>query len=285
MRFLPGNVVRMMGDSVEMTVEATTADEQVLCVRFTEDGRPLLNSFAASAIELLWRGERQAVVFRPGDVVQLPSAGPFEYMTVEQGDKGRIRCVWFSKSGVVAHWFAADILWLTRPTHDATGHVDSGDVVRLRSGGPQMTVERGGTAQVCCVYDSGDPVWLDARTLMIDVMGSQKDPAQELVDFGLQQGLDLSSICHSSSFFSEGRYIWFWRKTRNGVIYYSTQGAVKLLPEEFRDSARAFYGMWHEAGYFENLDNAFEFLKAWILNRQEVDTLPKRSRLRYGIGC
>jgi uncharacterized protein YodC (DUF2158 family) len=282
--FNPGDVVRVKGDDREMTVEERKSDEQVRCVRFTEVGTPVTNSFDVSKLELVWKGERKPVLFRTGDVVQLPSAGPFEYMTVEQGNQGKIRCLWFSTSGLVARWFAADILWMTRPTDDAIAQVDTGDHVILRSGGPSMTVVQGGAFQVGCLYDSGGPVWFDARTLMIDVIETGEMAALELIAFAQQKGVDLMSICHSSSFLHEERYISFWRKTRVGVIYYSTQGSIKLLPEEFRESASAFYGMWHEAGYFDNLEQTFAFFKAWILDHQEVDELPKRCRSRYGIG-
>jgi uncharacterized protein YodC (DUF2158 family) len=281
--FNPGDVVRRKGTDREMTVEEK-GDQQVRCVRFTEDKRPAAEFFDPALLELVWRDKRPAYLFRPGDVVQLPSAGPFESMTVEQGKNGKIRCLWFSTSGLVAHWFRAEILWVTRATDDATAQVDQGDVVWLRSGGPSMTVEQGGTSQVRCVFLGDATVWLDARTLMIDWLEAGQRIAQDLIALARQQGVDLESIYHTAAFSHEKRYISFGEKTRNGVIYYSTQGAIKDLPEEFKASASAFYGMWHEAGYFDNLEQTFAFLKAWILDHQEVDELPQRSRLRYGIG-
>jgi hypothetical protein len=41
--------------------------------------------------------------------------------------------------------------------------------------------------------------------------------------------------------------------------------------------------MWSEAGTFENLEQAFELVKAWLVDWKEVDDLPSRSARRYGI--
>lgn len=282
--FRPGDVVRVRGDGGEMTVEAVSDDGHVQCVKITEGGTPVVKSLDAPSLELVWRGERRPILFRPGDVVQLPSAESLEYMTVEQGDKGKIRCLWFGACDLVAHWFAADILWVTKPTDDATAQFDTGDVVMLRSGGPSMTVVQGGISQVHCDVGSGTSLSFDARTLMLDVVMAGEIAANELLTRGRECGVGIESICHSASFLHEGRYISFWRKTRNGVIYYTTQGPIKLLPDEFRESASAFYGMWHETGHFDNLEQTFAFFQAWILDHQEVDELPERQRFRYGIG-
>jgi hypothetical protein len=87
-----------------------------------------------------------------------------------------------------------------------------------------------------------------------------------------------------AAFIHAGRYVAFWRKTKDGVIYYSAQGPIEVLPEEFKMSASAFRGMWHEAGFLGDLERAFAFLRAWILDGKEVDELPERGRTRYGIG-
>jgi hypothetical protein len=42
--------------------------------------------------------------------------------------------------------------------------------------------------------------------------------------------------------------------------------------------------MWHEAGTLEDLEEAFEFLRAWLIDRKEVDDLPQRYVRREGIG-
>ena len=111
---------------------------------------------------------------------------------------------------------------------------------------------------------------------------SQEATAEELVAFAKQRNLDLSGACHDFAFFSEGRFILLWRK--EGKVQYNLQGKVDTLPERYKASASAFRGMWHEAGTLEDLDEAFAFLKTWLIDRNEVDDLPPRYVRREGIG-
>lgn len=111
---------------------------------------------------------------------------------------------------------------------------------------------------------------------------SQEATAQELVAFAKQRGLDLSSTRYDFAFFSEGRFIMLWRK--DDRVLYNMQGSIKALPERYSASAGAFRGMWHEAGALADLEQAFEFLKAWLIDKKEVDELPQRYIRREGIG-
>ena len=111
---------------------------------------------------------------------------------------------------------------------------------------------------------------------------SQAATAQELVAFAKQRGADLSSTCHDFAFFNEGRFILLWRK--QGKVHYNMQGSIDVLPATYKASAGAFRGMWHEAGTLADLEQAFELLKAWLIDRKEVDELPQRSMRREGIG-
>lgn len=104
---------------------------------------------------------------------------------------------------------------------------------------------------------------------------------QELIAFAKQQGVDLSSIGDDWAFLNEGRFLLLWRK--EGRIVYNMQGSVGIVPEKMRASASAFRGMWHETGSLETIEQAFEFVKAWLLDRKEVDDLPSRSVRSYGI--
>lgn len=110
---------------------------------------------------------------------------------------------------------------------------------------------------------------------------SQHATAQELVAFAKQRGIDLSSICHDFAFFNEGRFLLLWQK--EGKIHYSLQGKIDVLPDRLKASADVFRSMWVERGAFENIEQAFAFLKAWLLDRNEVDDLPSRSVRSYGI--
>ena len=68
-----------------------------------------------------------------------------------------------------------------------------------------------------------------------------------------------------------------------GTLHYNMQGAISVLPRSLKGSAGAFRGAWSEAGTFENMEQAFELVKAWLLDWKEVDDLPGRSVRRYGI--
>lgn len=110
---------------------------------------------------------------------------------------------------------------------------------------------------------------------------SQEATAQELVAFAKQRGVDLSSTCDGFAFLNEGRFLLLWRK--GDRILFNMQGPVTVLPEKLKASASAFRGMWGETGSFETIEQAFEFVKAWLLDRKEVDDLPHRSVRSYGI--
>ncbi len=116
----------------------------------------------------------------------------------------------------------------------------------------------------------------------MNLVESQEATAQELVAFAKQRGFDLSSTCHDFAFFTEGRFLLLWRK--DDRVHYNLQGRIDALPERYKASASAFRGMWHEAGSLADLENAFELLKAWLVDRKEVDDLPERSARREGIG-
>lgn len=111
---------------------------------------------------------------------------------------------------------------------------------------------------------------------------SQLAMARELVAFAKQRGIDLSPTCHDWAFLNEGRFLSLWRK--EGKVHYNMQGPVDTLPERYTASASVFHGMWTEAGSVADLEEAFEFLKAWLIDRKEVDNLPPRNVRREALG-
>lgn len=111
---------------------------------------------------------------------------------------------------------------------------------------------------------------------------SLETTAKDLLDFAKQRGEDLSPTCHNAAFFGEGRYIMVWRNA--GKVHYNMQGKISTLPERYKASASAFHGMWTEVGTLTDLEAAFEFLKAWLIDRKEIDDLPQRQVRREGIG-
>jgi hypothetical protein len=117
--------------------------------------------------------------------------------------------------------------------------------------------------------------------------------AQELVSCAQQQGIDLEPFCKECAFENGQRHIFFWRKDELpgtgpaneplGTLHYNMQGTISVAPSKMKDFTGAFRGQWSEAGTFENLEQAFELLKAWLLDQKEVDDLPNRCVRRYMI--
>ena len=108
-----------------------------------------------------------------------------------------------------------------------------------------------------------------------------------------QQGIDLRQFRKDFTFLNDRRWIDVWRKDSLpgtgpaheplGTLHYNMQGTISVLPSRLKGSAGAFRGAWSEAGTFEDMEQAFELVKAWLLDWKEVDDLPSRSVRRYGI--
>jgi hypothetical protein len=127
----------------------------------------------------------------------------------------------------------------------------------------------------------------------MDPVENSRAVAQELVSLAQQQGIDLEPVRKDFAFQKDRRFIDFWRKDelpcsgpaheKEGTLHYNMQGAIAVLPSKLKESASIFKGRWHETGTFENVEQAFELLKAWLLDQKEVDELPPRSVRSYGI--
>jgi hypothetical protein len=128
----------------------------------------------------------------------------------------------------------------------------------------------------------------------MDPVDNFRAVAQEVVSFGRQQGIDLEPIRNDFVFQKGTRYMDLWRKDelpwsgpangKVGTLYYKISGRIELLPTVLKDSASAFHGYWHEGGTFDSIEQAFDFLKAWLIDGKEVDCLPNRRVRSYGIG-
>ncbi len=125
----------------------------------------------------------------------------------------------------------------------------------------------------------------------MDAVENLRSTSQELVSFAQKQGIDLAPFRKDFAFEKGRRYIDFWRKDEFpcsgpadeslGTLHYNMQGTISVLPSRLRESDDAFRGEWSEAGTFESLEQAFELLKAWLLDQKEVDDLPNRCVRRY----
>jgi hypothetical protein len=121
----------------------------------------------------------------------------------------------------------------------------------------------------------------------VDPVDDVRATAQELITLARQRGLDLEPFLNDFSFECDKRWIDFWRKRddlpctgrpeeKEGTLHYNMQGSISVLPDYLKASAELFRGGWSEAGTFDNLEQAFELLKAWLIDRKEVDDLPSR---------
>jgi hypothetical protein len=127
----------------------------------------------------------------------------------------------------------------------------------------------------------------------MDPLHSFRATADELVSFARQQGVDLEPFRKGFTFQKDRRWIDVWRKDSLpgtgpaheplGTLHYNMQGTVGVLPSRMKGAASAFQGAWSEAGAFETMEEAFELVRAWLLDWKEVDDLPSRSVRRYGV--
>jgi hypothetical protein len=127
----------------------------------------------------------------------------------------------------------------------------------------------------------------------MDPIDNSRAVAHELVSLALERGIDLEPLRQDDTYIKDRRWVRFWRKDSLpgtgladeplGTLHYNMQGAISVLPGSLKGSAGVFRGAWSEAGTFENMEQAFELVKAWLLDWKEVDDLPNRSVRRYGI--
>ncbi len=128
----------------------------------------------------------------------------------------------------------------------------------------------------------------------MDQVQNERTTAQELVSFARQRGLDLEPLRNDYMIQVGQRWVYFWRRRdelpcsgpaeeEEGTIHYNLQGPITALPSSVRGSSGNFAGMWSEAGTFENIEQALELLRAWLIDSKEVDELPKRQVRRLGI--
>jgi hypothetical protein len=131
----------------------------------------------------------------------------------------------------------------------------------------------------------------------MDQVDNELMTAKELISYAKTQGFDLEPLRNDSNdsmFEKNQRSVFFWRKLdrlpcsgrpdeKEGTLRYNMQGAIAVLPDAYNQSASAFQGGWTEAGALEGIEQAFDLVKAWLLDGKEVDELPQRLARRAGL--
>lgn len=128
----------------------------------------------------------------------------------------------------------------------------------------------------------------------MDPVENMRATAQELITYAQEQGVDLLRFHIEGNLQKDQRWICLWRKDelpysgptdeKVGTLHYNLQGAISRLPNSVQQSGSAFQGVWSEAGVVDSIEQAFDLVKAWLLDGEEIDRLPLRSPRRSGMG-
>jgi hypothetical protein len=111
--------------------------------------------------------------------------------------------------------------------------------------------------------------------------------AEDVMSYAIQRGVDLRALHAEGVFTNDRRWIFLWRT--GDQIHYQMQGRISILPGCMREESthavetHAVDDVWGEEGSVESLEEAFLLLSAWLLDRREVDLLPRRTIRRAGI--
>jgi hypothetical protein len=109
---------------------------------------------------------------------------------------------------------------------------------------------------------------------------SLKETSKQIISIALEKGEDVSPLCDEYGVFeSSKRWIEFWVK--DDSLCYHLSGEISTPPAQIAESRPSFQGIWDEAGTIPNLEQAFELLRAWLLEGKEIDELPDRSIRRW----
>jgi hypothetical protein len=109
---------------------------------------------------------------------------------------------------------------------------------------------------------------------------SLKETSKQIISIALEKGEDVSPLCDEYGVFeSSKRWIEFWVK--DDSLGYHLSGEISTPPAQIAESRPSFQGIWDETGTIPNLEQAFELLRAWLLEGKEIDELPDRSIRRW----
>jgi hypothetical protein len=110
----------------------------------------------------------------------------------------------------------------------------------------------------------------------MDFIESMREAAERVVKYAATQGCDVARFRNQYDVFEhQMRSIDFWLE--GDTLGYHLRGEIGKLPSDFAGSESLFRGYWDEAGSINDLHQAFRLLHAWLIDAQEIDTLPQRT--------
>jgi hypothetical protein len=105
---------------------------------------------------------------------------------------------------------------------------------------------------------------------------SRREAAERLQHYAAVQGTDLAPLRDEHDVFSHRkRWIDFWLE--DARVGYHLRGEIGKLPNQFATSQSSFRGVWDEAGSINDVPQALELLRSWLIDAKEVDELTGRT--------
>jgi hypothetical protein len=109
----------------------------------------------------------------------------------------------------------------------------------------------------------------------MDFLVSRREAAERLLRHAAAHGADLAPFRDEYDVFSNRqRWIDFWLE--GDTVGYHLRGEIGKLPAPFATSQSSFRGIWDEAGSLDDLHQAWELLRAWLIDGKEIDELTGR---------
>jgi hypothetical protein len=109
----------------------------------------------------------------------------------------------------------------------------------------------------------------------MDFLESRREAAERLLSYAASHGNDIARFRDEYDVFSNRqRWIDFWLE--GDTVGYHLRGEVGKLPTPFATSQSSFRGIWDEAGSINDISQALELLRSWLVEGKEIDELTGR---------
>jgi hypothetical protein len=113
------------------------------------------------------------------------------------------------------------------------------------------------------------------QEIIMDFLESRREAAERLQRYAAAQGTDIGRFRDEHDVFSNRkRWIDFWLE--DATVGYHLRGEIGQPPRQFAASQSSFRGVWDEAGSINDLQQAWELLRSWLIEAKEVDELTRR---------